>query len=198
MLKVKKMALKLVLATNSPRRQELMRGAGFQFEVFAKDIDESIPQETPTFQIAKSISQKKNQAYRALLEDEVILTSDTVVIHDNKILGKPKNTKEAFQMLSSLSGKSHQVISAVTISSLKKNITFDDITEVFSKPLSSDEINFYIEKYKPYDKAGAYGIQEWIGMIGIKKIIGSYYNVMGMPIDKVYDVLKVEFEISPL
>lgn len=189
---------KLILATNSPRRQELMRDAGFKFEIFAKDVDESIPNNIPINQKAKRIAEKKNIAYRNLLNDETILTADTIVINDNQVLGKPKSAREAFQMLKNLSGKSHQVISGVSISSKEKNNVFDDITEVYFKQLSSKEINFYIEKYKPFDKAGAYGIQEWIGMIGIEKIVGSYYNVAGLPIDKVYEVLESEFEINPI
>lgn len=188
---------KLILASNSPRRQELLKDAGFQFDVFTRNIDESIPEKTPIELVAKIISELKNKAYRELLNDEIILTSDTIVVSDDMVLGKPKNKKEAAEMLQKLSGKAHDVISGVCISSMQKSIIFDDITQVFFKELSTEQINYYIDQYQPFDKAGAYGIQEWIGMIGVEKIIGSYYNVMGLPIHKVYDNLKQEFNIQP-
>lgn len=191
------MTQKLIVATNSPRRQELMKNTGFRFEIFSRNIDESISADTPTDQIAKRISEKKNAAYRELLGDEIILTADTIVINENKVLGKPKSPEDAFQMLESLSGKKHEVVSGVSISSKEKCVVFDDLTEVYFKLLSTDEITHYIKKFNPFDKAGAYGIQEWIGMIGVEKINGSFYNVMGLPIHKAYDILKSEFGIFP-
>jgi septum formation protein len=188
---------KLILASNSPRRQELLKNAGFQFDVFTRNIDESIPEKTPIELVAKIISELKNKAYRELLNDEIILTSDTIVVSNDMVLGKPENKKEAAEMLQKLSGKAHDVISGVCISSMQRAIVFDDVTRVFFKELSLEQINHYIDEYQPFDKAGAYGIQEWIGMIGVEKIIGSYYNVMGLPIHKVYDNLKQEFNILP-
>jgi septum formation protein len=188
---------KLILASNSPRRQELLKETGFLFDIFTKDIDESIPENITIDKAAKFISEKKNIAYREFLNDEIILTADTIVVSENKVLGKPKNSSAAVEMLQELSGKTHQVISGVCISSLQKSIVFDDITQVTFKTLSNEQIDYYIENYQPFDKAGAYGIQEWIGMVGVEKIIGSYYNVMGLPIHKVYLELKQEFNIQP-
>ena len=175
---------KLILASNSARRQQLMRDAGF---------DESIPVED----VAEFLAKKKNSMYREFFPKDVILTADTTVIANDKILGKPVDKEEAFHMIKKMAGEIHEVVSGVSISSVENEVSFSDKVEVDLSSLSDDEINFYVENYKPLDKAGAYGIQEWIGMIGINKIKGSFYTVMGLPIHKVYQVLKNDFEIVP-
>ncbi|MEQ9290106.1 MAG: Maf family nucleotide pyrophosphatase [Cyclobacteriaceae bacterium] len=188
---------KLIVASNSPRRQELMAQAGFKFEVLTKDVDESIQNGTSPMDVAKLLAIKKNSQYRASLSDEIVVTSDTVVIADGQILGKPKSAEQAQQMLEGLSGGSHLVVSGVCISTDVKTVSFDDVTVVHFKPLDKEEISYYIEHYKPFDKAGAYGIQEWIGMIAVDRIEGSFYNVMGLPIHKVYQSLAADFGVSP-
>lgn len=188
---------KLIVASNSPRRQELMALAGFKFEVFTQDIDETIDKKMPVLDVAKYLAEKKNIEYRKLLTEEIVVTSDTVVIANNQILGKPKDAKEARAMLQSMSDGSHLVVTGVCISSDTKIVSFDDVTKVHLNSITLKEIDYYIDNYKPYDKAGAYGIQEWIGMVAIDKIEGSFYNVMGLPIHKVYSCLKNEFDISP-
>tara|TARA_R110002096_G_scaffold435022_1_gene659129 strand:- start:568 stop:1098 length:531 start_codon:yes stop_codon:yes gene_type:complete len=175
-----------------------MAQAGFKFEVFTQDIDESIDNSMPILDVAKFLAEKKNKEYRKLLSQEIIVTSDTVVIAKDQILGKPKNADEARSMLQSMSEGSHSVVTGVCISSDTKMVSFDDVTRVNFNRITLQEIDYYIEKYKPYDKAGAYGIQEWIGMVAIDKIEGSFYNVMGLPIHKVYGCLKNDFDISPL
>lgn len=188
---------KLIVASNSPRRQELMAQAGFKFEVLTKDVDESIQNGTSPMDVAKLLAIKKNSQYRASLSDEIVVTSDTVVIADGQILGKPKSAEQAQQMLEGLSGGSHLVVSGVCISTDVKTVSFDDVTTVHFKPLDKEEISYYIEHYKPFDKAGAYGIQEWIGMVAVDRIEGSFYNVMGLPIHKVYQCLAADFGVSP-
>jgi len=188
---------KLIVASNSPRRQELMAQAGFKFEVFTQNIDETIDKRMSVLDAAKYLAEKKNKEYRKLLGQEVILTSDTVVIANNQILGKPKDAEEARAMLQSMSDGSHLVVTGVCISSDKKMVSFDDVTKVHLNTINLKEINYYIDNYQPFDKAGAYGIQEWIGMVAIDKIEGSFYNVMGLPIHKVYSCLKNDFDISP-
>lgn len=188
---------KLIVASNSPRRQELMALAGFKFEVFTQDIDETIDEKMPVLDVAKYLAEKKNIEYRKLLTEEIVVTSDTVVIANNQILGKPKDADEARAMLQSMSDGSHLVVTGVCISSDTKKVSFDDVTRVHLNSITLKEIDYYIDNYKPYDKAGAYGIQEWIGMVAIDKIEGSFYNVMGLPIHKVYSCLKNEFDISP-
>ncbi|MEO9964375.1 MAG: Maf family nucleotide pyrophosphatase [Reichenbachiella sp.] len=188
---------KLILASNSARRQQLMREAGFHFTVEVLDVDESVDDAVETADVAEYLATKKNRAYRELFKNEVILTSDTVVVHQGQILGKPVDKEQAYDMISSLSGRVHQVISGVCISGPNHQLSFSDETTVEFEVLSAEEINYYIKKYQPYDKAGSYGIQEWIGMIGVRSIQGSFYNVMGLPIHKVYQTLKTEFDIVP-
>ncbi len=179
----------LILASSSPRRQELLKAAGFNFEVKVIDTDESFPASMPVLDVAQYVAQKKANAFAEKVNDEIIITADTMVISGNQALGKPKNVAEAKLMLQRLSGKSHQVITGVCVFSKEKQVSFDETTEVLFKKLTDKEIDYYIKHFQPFDKAGAYGIQEWIGMIGIEKIIGSYYNVMGLPTHKVYEVL---------
>lgn len=179
----------LILASNSPRRQQLLREAGFDFEVKTKDVDESYPAEMLPAEVAKFLAVKKAAAYRKDLNNEIIITADTVVKLGDNILGKPSDYEDARRMLKALSGTSHEVITGVCIASSKNDIILEDTTLVYFKELTDYEIDFYITNYRPYDKAGAYGIQEWIGMTGIEKIEGSYFNVVGLPVHKVYNAL---------
>jgi septum formation protein len=180
----------LILASSSPRRQYLMKEAGFEFTVEKPDVDESFPPEMPVDQVARYLASKKAEYFRPRIRDEIIMTADTVVILFNRILNKPQDRNEAIEMLSSLSGRTHLVMTGVCIVSKEKEESFDDTTEVTFQALTREEIGFYVDQYKPYDKAGAYGAQDWIGMVAIRKITGSYFNVMGLPIHKVYEHLK--------
>jgi septum formation protein len=179
----------LILASSSPRRQYLLKEAGFDFTVEKPDVDENFPLALPADQVAKYLAEKKAEVFRLAMKDEIVLTADTIVLLDNKILNKPADRSEAFSMLSDLSGHTHKVITGVCILSKEKETSFDDTTEVTFQKLTNQEIEFYIDNYKPYDKAGAYGAQDWIGMVAIQKIVGSYFNVMGLPIHKVYQHL---------
>lgn len=181
----------LILASQSPRRKQLMEQLGYTFTQVSKDVDESFPNDLPSKDVAEYLSRKKATAFGAELKpNDLVITSDTVVVNDNQILGKPKNAKEAFTMISKLSGKTHEVITGVCLQSQSKTESFSVITIVEFDSLSINEINHYINTYKPYDKAGAYGIQEWIGLIGVKNIIGSFYNVMGFPTKEVYESIE--------
>lgn len=183
---------KILLASQSPRRQELLGGLDIEFDVFVKkNIDESYPDNLPTSQVAEYLSHKKAQAYLTDIKTNVlIITADTVVIHDNEILGKPKDKTEAFEMIVNLSGKTHQVITGVTLTTQNKQHSFSSVTDVTFSELTKEEVAYYIEKYRPYDKAGSYGIQEWIGYIGVEHINGSFFNVMGLPVQQLYQALK--------
>ncbi|NPA67451.1 MAG: septum formation protein Maf [Chlorobi bacterium] len=182
----------LLLASASPRRKQLLEDAGFKIKILPpKKIKEIIPADISANNAAVYLSELKAHAYSEFLnKNTIIITADTTVLLDNTILGKPANENEAFSMLTELSGKEHKVITGVTIQSKNKKISFADITSVKFKKLSEEEIKYYIKNYKPYDKAGSYGIQEWIGYIGITGIKGSYFNVMGLPVQKVYEHLK--------
>lgn len=180
----------LILSSNSPRRKELLAGLDIPFVVrVIEDIDESYPDSLPTGEIAEYIAQKKAAAYE-VGNDEVLITADTIVVLDDQILGKPADAEEAKQMLHSLSGKTHHVITGVCLKSCDKQRHFSVISEVTFKTLAEEEINYYVETYKPFDKAGAYGIQEWIGYIGVTGLSGSYFNVMGLPVQRIYEELK--------
>ena len=183
---------KILLASQSPRRQELLAGLDLEFSTFVKKgINEDYPQDMAAKKVAAFLSKKKADAYQEDLEEGVlIITADTIVIQGTEILEKPKDQQAAFEMLSSLSGQSHQVITGVSLTTKEKQHTFSSVTEVTFATLTTEEINYYIEKYKPYDKAGSYGIQEWIGYIGVEHINGSYFNVMGLPVQQLYSVLK--------
>ncbi len=180
----------LILASSSPRRQYLMREAGYNFTVEKPDVDESFPKELPIEQVAKYLASKKAEYFRSEIHDEVVITADTVVILDNTILNKPADRAEAIHMLSRLSGRTHLVMTGVCILSKEKEESFDDTTEVTFKKLSQPEIEFYVDTYTPFDKAAAYGAQDWIGMVAIEKIVGSYFNVMGLPMHRVYAELQ--------
>ena len=182
---------KVILASNSPRRRELLAGLGLQFEVrVLADIDENYPPTLPATQIAKYIAHKKAEANRAIMaKNEMIITADTIVVVDDMVMGKPADDADAIRMLSTLSGKTHKVITGVCITTLNKQTVFDVTTGVTFKTLTDEEINYYITHFHPTDKVGAYGIQEWIGYIGVTGLEGSYYNVMGLPVQRIYDEL---------
>lgn len=180
----------IILASSSPRRQYLMKEAGFNFTIEKPDIDESFPAEMPVDQVARYLAAKKAEFFRPNIHNEIVVTADTVVILFDRIMNKPADRKEAFEMLNLLSGRTHLVMTGVCILSKEKEESFDDTTEVTFQSLTKEEIEFYVDHYKPYDKAGSYGAQDWIGMVAIKEIKGSYFNVMGLPIHRVYQHLK--------
>ena len=186
---------KIILASNSPRRKELLAGLDLQFEVrVLKDIDESYPQDLPTLKIAEFISKKKAEAYiEKMADDELVITADTVVILGDEVMGKPHDEADAKRMLGELSGQTHQVATGVTLSTKERQMSFTVVTDVTFKQLSADEIDYYVRTYHPMDKAGAYGIQEWIGYIGVTALKGSYFNVMGLPVQRIYEALKTFF-----
>lgn len=179
---------KLILASNSPRRRELLAGLDVDFEVrVLPGIDESYPETLPAVEVAEYIALKKAEAYRGMLADgELVITADTVVIVGGEVLGKPADAAVATQMLRKLSGCTHQVITGVCLTTRDRTEHFSVTTEVTFRELSDDEIQYYIKKYQPFDKAGAYGIQEWIGYVGCTGLSGSYYNVMGLPVQRIY------------
>lgn len=181
----------IILSSNSPRRKELLAGLDLDFEVLViPHIDESYPESMPVEDIAEYISRKKADAYRnSIEENDLVITADTVVVCEKEVLGKPKDEEEAKAMLHLLSGKSHSVITGVCLTTKEKQRHFSVKTEVTFKKLLDSEIDYYINKYKPFDKAGAYGIQEWIGYIGVTSIEGSYFNVMGLPVQRIYEEL---------
>lgn len=181
--------MKLLLASQSPRRKELLSQLGYQFETVSIDVDESYPAALLPENIAEYVSNKKAAAFD-VDPDEILLTSDTIVALDQKILLKPKNEDDAFEMLKELSGKTHQVYTAFTIKTKDSAISKTSKTDVEFSEISDEEIKFYIQNFKPFDKAGSYGIQEWLGMAKIKSISGSFYSVMGFPVDLVYEELK--------
>jgi len=184
--------LKLILASNSPRRRALLKGLDLVFEVRVVDgIDESYPPHLPPEEIPCFLAQKKAAVYRQSMNaDELIITADTIVVLDDAILEKPSDRGEAICMLKRLSGRKHQVITAVALTAMDWQKIFSESSIVDFAPLTADEIAYYVDNYKPYDKAGAYGIQEWIGYIGVCSIEGSFYNVMGLPIRRLYRELK--------
>ncbi len=182
---------KIILGSNSPRRQELFRGLELDFEVRVNPIEEAIPSDLPAQYAAAYLSKLKADAFPGeLQENELLITADTVVIDHGKVLGKPATEQEAFEMLKSLSGSTHTVMTAVTIKDRKTSITLEDEAEVTFRFLDEEEIWYYIKQYQPYDKAGSYGIQEWIGFVGVSSITGSYFTVMGFPLHLVYQQLK--------
>lgn len=185
----------LILASASPRRKELLAGLNIPFEVRLIDgIDETYPSELPIDEVPLYISQKKAAAYKANISPHtIVLTADTVVVCNEQILGKPIDEADARRMLQMLSGKTHRVITGVTLLVEGNSKSFSVATDVSFKPLSATEIDYYIRTFKPFDKAGAYGIQEWIGYIGVTAINGSYFNVMGLPVQRIYEELRIYF-----
>ncbi len=180
----------LILASSSPRRQYLLKEAGFSFRIEKPYVEESWPPELPIHQVARYLAEKKAEFFRPTMKDEIIVSADTVVIIDNQIVNKPGDRGEAISMLSTLSGRTHTVMTGVCIISKEREESFDDTTEVTFQTLTPSEIAWYVDNFKPYDKAGAYGAQDWIGMVAIKTIHGSYFNVMGLPVHQVYQHLK--------
>lgn len=182
---------KIVLGSASPRRQELLRGINLNFEVIPMDVEESYPPYLTGVEIPMFLAEKKADAYKSMLDDELmVITADTIVFLDGKVLGKPIDKADAFKMLQKLSGKTHQVITGVCICTNLRRRTFHTISEVKFARLNDTEIDYYLEHYAPYDKAGSYGVQEWIGFIAVENINGSYFNVMGLPIQRLYNELK--------
>ena len=189
----------IILASNSPRRKELLAGIGIPYDVFVlQGIDESYPDTLPANEVAEYIARKKAKAYRnenaklSIINCQlsIILTADTIVVCDGEILGKPRDAADACAMLRKLSGKTHQVYTGYCLQTADKTVSGTVCSDVTFKELSDEEITYYVEKYNPLDKAGAYGIQEWIGYIGITGIRGSYYNVMGLPVQRIYEEIK--------
>jgi septum formation protein len=182
---------KIILASKSPRRQELLKGLDIQFEIKTKEVDESYPLTMKPEQVPVFLAEKKADAFVDLLEkDTILITSDTIVIQGKNILEKPNSIEEGKAMIRKLSGQVHTVVTGVCIRTLEKSISFSDETRVLFTDLTDDEIDYYMKNYQPFDKAGSYGVQEWIGYVGIERLEGSYYNVMGLPVHKVYTALK--------
>ncbi|MHA7944511.1 Maf-like protein [Formosa sp. 3Alg 14/1] len=180
----------IILASGSPRRQQFFKDLGLDFSIVLKPVDEVFPPRLRHFEISDYLAQLKALPFKTDLKPkDILITSDTIVWNNETALGKPKNTDEAFNMLKSLSNKTHEVITSVCFTSLDFEKTVNSVTKVTFKALTDDEINYYIKNFKPFDKAGGYGIQEWIGYIGVTKLEGSYFNVMGLPTDVVYRVL---------
>ncbi|WP_339895120.1 Maf-like protein [uncultured Algibacter sp.] len=188
---------RIILASGSPRRQAFFKNLGLDFEIQLKPVKEEYPPRLTHFEISNYLAQLKALPFKKeLLPNDILITSDTIVWNDNTALGKPRNENEAFSILKSLSNKTHEVITSVCFTTTNFEKTLYNITKVTFKDLSDEEINFYIKTHKPFDKAGAYGIQEWIGQIGVTKIEGSYFNVMGLPVHLVYKTLNAIAETS--
>ena len=182
---------RLILGSKSPRRNELMAGLGLPFIVKTQEVEENFPSSMPPFGVASYIAQKKaNSLSQHLEEKDLLITADTVVIIKDQILNKPSTREEAMEMLQKLSGNIHQVVTGVCMVDINKTVNFEDLTEVHFKEMDEKELREYVEIFKPYDKAGAYGVQEWIGYVAVYKIVGSFYNVMGLPVHRIYEELK--------
>lgn len=185
---------KIILGSASPRRKQLVEDLGINCEIRKKEVEEVFPKELSHYDVPEYLSKLKAKPLKTSINnDEVLLTSDTVVIHNNQILEKPKNFSDAVQMLEKLSNSINEVVTGVYLYNPTHETSFSVRTKVFFKKLTTEEIEYYVTKYEPYDKAGAYGIQEWIGMIGVEKIEGCFYNVMGLPVNKLWEVLSAEY-----
>lgn len=178
----------IILASKSPRRQELLTLMGFNFEVELKDVDESYPEGLSPAEIAVYISEKKAKAFTA--KDTIVITADTIVALHGEIFGKPNDRAQAQEMLAKLSGQMHQVFTGVTLAKNGQTLSFFDCTEVYFREVSAAEIDFYIDQFKPFDKAGSYGVQDWWGQVVVERLNGSYTNVMGLPTEKLYQALQ--------
>ncbi len=189
MLRKKLSKYNVILASKSPRRQQFFKDLDIPFTIQLKEVEEVYPSTLEGTAITDFLADLKSKPFTDLKENDLLITSDTIVWLDNKALGKPKDKTEAIEILQQLSGKMHQVITSVSIKGKNFQTLFNDTTNVYFKNLTVDEIHYYVENHKPYDKAGSYGIQEWIGFIGIEKIEGSYFNVMGLPVQKLYKEL---------
>lgn len=184
---------RIILASHSPRRQQLLRDLGLRFEVVEIDYDESFPENQTGEEAAICLAKRKSDSFRDILSDnEIVITADTIVWCNNKVLGKPVDYEDARRMIRELSGNTHEVITGVNLLSAKKEVSFSESTRVTFEELSDEEIDYYIKEFKPFDKAGAYGIQEWIGIAACSRIEGSYFNVVGLPVYRVYKEL-IEF-----
>ncbi len=184
-------AYEFILASKSPRRKELLKEMGLSFTVSVFDVPEDFPDHLSVFEIPVFLAEMKAKPFSGILkENELVVAADTIVSLDGKVLNKPSNREDAFQMLRMLSGNVHQVITAICLKSARKQKSFYEVTDVVFKELSDLEIDYYLDHYEPYDKAGAYGIQEWIGFIGITRIEGSYFNVVGLPVQKLYEEIR--------
>ena len=182
---------RIILGSASPRRQELLRGIDIPFEVISKDVEESYPSSLTGVGIPMYLAEKKANAFSDMITDDtMVITADTIVLLEGKVLGKPSDKENARKMLQQLSGKTHQVITGVCITTKMRRRTFHTASEVRFAHLNEGEIDYYLEHYVPYDKAGSYGVQEWIGFIAVEQITGSYFNVMGLPIQRLYNELK--------
>ena len=182
---------KIILASRSPRRQQLLRELGLKFDVVIKEYPETYPEDLSGEEIAIYVAHEKASSFKNEISDnEIVIAADTIVWCNNKVLGKPLDFEDAKRILNEISGNTHEVITGVSLFSLSKEITFTDSTKVTFETLSEEEIHYYIDKFKPYDKAGAYGIQEWIGLIACSHIDGSYFNVVGLPVQKLYKELQ--------
>ena len=192
MLREKLSNYNLILASGSPRRQHFFKELDIPFVIDIKQVDESYPKHLKAAQITDYLADLKSKCFNNLQSKDLLITSDTIVWFEEKAIGKPKNKKDAFHMLKKMSGKEHCVFTSVSLKSKSFQKIFNDKTIVEFKEFTDEEINYYIEKFSPYDKAGSYGIQDWIGLVGVKKIIGSYFNVMGLPVHKLYkELLKI-------
>lgn len=190
MLKEKLKPYNVILASGSPRRQQFFKGMDIEFEVRLRPVKEEYPERLKHFEISDYLAQLKALQFKdELKNNDILITSDTIVWHNNEALGKPKNDQEAYDMIRSMSAKTHEVITSVCFTKMNSQKTVNSVTKVTFKDFSDDEIWYYIKKYKPLDKAGAYGIQEWIGQIGVTNLEGSYFNVMGLPVHLVYQSL---------
>lgn len=182
---------RIILASQSPRRQQLFSELGLKFDIVTREFDETYPNGLTGEEIATYVARSKADSFKKeIRENEIVITADTIVWCNNKMLGKPVDYKDAIRILKEISGNTHEVITGVSLLSSSKEFTFSVSTKVTFEPLSDDEMNYYIDKYKPYDKAGAYGIQEWIGIIACSRIEGSYFNVVGLPVQRLYEELK--------
>lgn len=189
MLKQQLESKKLILASGSPRRQQFLKDLGLDFEIRLIDIEEVYPEDLKAEQITNYLAQLKAQVFTALTNDEILITSDTIVWHNELALGKPTDYKHAFEMLSTLADATHNVITSVFLKSTMNELLFHEVTRVTFGKLDDEQIEYYLQNFKPFDKAGSYGIQDWIGLVGISKIEGSYTNVVGLPTEKLYQNL---------
>ncbi len=189
--------MKIILASASPRRRQMLKEAGFEFDILKIDVNESYPDDIPVEKVPLFVAQKKmDEAKKHVNEDATLITADTIVILDNEIIGKPADQDDAMQILKKLSGRMHVVISAVCILAGERSYSLEAETKVYFEQLIEEEITFYLNKYRPFDKAGAYAIQEWIGLNKISKIEGDYYNVVGFPMSKIYPILKAMMNLN--
>ena len=180
----------IILASNSPRRQQFLKDIGLDFRIKTHSVEEIFPEELKAAEISDYLVKLKAEPFKSLTEKQLVITADTIVWHNNQCLGKPKDRAEAVQMLQQLSGEAHQVVTSVAFTQAHQQMVIHQVSTVFFKALTVAEIDYYIDNYQPFDKAGAYGIQEWIGTVGIEKIEGSYTNIVGLPVAQVLATLE--------